>query len=98
MREYEVIRTICEKLWDSEDSDCALAEEYGFKDQIIMLFAECYDYEYFCEWLAKNNCNPAEGFSNAEINCREDYDSDEEFEEAKDDALFYNDDYICIRW
>lgn len=98
MKEYEVTRIICEKLWDSEDKDCALAESYGFKDQIIQLFEDWYDAKDFLAWLAKNNCNLAEGFSSAEVNCREDYDSDEEFEAAKEDALFYNDDYICIRW
>lgn len=98
MEECKVIRTVCEKLWNPENPDCALAEKYDLKDRIINLYTECFDYEFFCKWLADNGCNIAEGFSEAEINCREDYDSDEEFETAKENALFYNNDYICIRW
>ena len=98
MRDWEVIRKICESLWDPEDLDCAEAEEYGFKDQIINLFTECYDAEGFLAWLAKNDCNPANHFREAEIVERSDYDSLEEWQSAQEDALFSNDEYICVRW
>ena len=98
MTDYEIIEKICNALWDSEDADCKAAEEYGFKDQIILLFADCYDYGSFCKWLAKHDCNPAHGFNDAEIRERSDYDSDEEFEDAKMDALLSNDKYLCMSW
>lgn len=98
MRDYEVIEKICECLWDSEDEDCMLAEEYGFKEQIIELFRECYDYEGFCKWLADHDCRIAYEFKQAEIHSRCDYESEEEWEDASDDALFRNEHYLCMRW
>ena len=98
MEDYKVVKILCEKLWDSEDPDCKYAEEYGFKDAIIKLLHTYYDAEEFSRWLVKNDCNPANRFREADIRERSDYDSDEDFEFAKDDCLFANDDYICVRW
>ena len=98
MTDYEIISKICNALWDSEDKDCKAAEEYGFKDQVILLFTDCYDYGSFCKWLAKHECNPWHLFSEADIRSRSDYETDDEFEEAKYDGLMANDDYIVISW
>ena len=98
MSEWEIIEKICEKLWDSEDPDCKEAEEYGFKEDIIRLFRDCYDYESFCKWLANNNCNPANHFREADISYYRDCDNEYEWEAICDDALFYNSEYACVRW
>ncbi len=98
MEQWEVIRKMCEKLWDSEDPDCREAEDYGFKEQIIELFSECYDYEDFCKWLAKHDCNPAWGFREAEVCYIKDCEDEREWETACENALFYNDEFACVRW
>ena len=99
MLEYsETIRKICEKLWDSEDPDCKEAEEYGFKEDIITLFEDCFDYESFCKWLAKNDCNPANHFRDAEIANRCDCDTTQEWKAIIEDALFYNSEFACVSW
>lgn len=98
MRSWEVIHNICVGLWDPDDIDCKCADEYGFTDNIIELFTDCYDYEGFCKWLAVNNCCPANNFRNAEVYAREDYETEEDWEEACENALFYNDEYVCMQW
>ena len=98
MKDYEVIETICKKLWDSENTDCATAEELGFKQSIINLFVDWYSLEEFCKWLAKNDCNPAKGFSDVEIAYKNDCDDDLEWGAICDDALFYNDDCAVVSW
>ena len=98
MNQWDVIGKICEKLWNSEDDDCKAAEEYGFKENIIELLKDCYDYEDFCKWLARHECNPADGFRNAEVYEKSEYDSEEDWNEACDNALFSNDEYVCIYW
>ena len=96
MRDYEVIKEVCEALWNSDDPDCYEAEEYGFKENIIELFTEYYDGSSFLEWLAKNNCNPANHFREAEV--VEKPDDPEEWAEIQENALFFNNDYACIQW
>lgn len=98
MDQYRTIKLMCEKLWDSEDPDCLNAEDYGFKEQIIELFADCYDYEDFCKWLAKNDCNPANHFRNATIEYRGDCEDEREWEALCEDSLFYNDEFACMQW
>lgn len=98
MKDYEVIRTICERLWDPENNDCKAAELAGFKNDIIRLFEDCYTLEDFCKWLAKNDCNPAKGFDDADIYFKDDCDTDEEWGAICDDALFYNDEAAIVRW
>jgi len=98
MKVWEMIRKICEALWDSEDPDCAEAEEYGFKEQIIQLFEECYDAKSFLDWLAKNECCIANNFREAEITSKEECENEEEWESICEDSLFYNDEYACVRW
>ena len=102
MKEWEMIRKICEALWDSEDPDCKAAEEYGFKEQIIQLFEDCYDAKGFLDWLANHDCCIADGFRYAEIVSKEEYSADgwdeEDWNSACEDSLFYNDEYACMRW
>jgi len=60
MREYELIRNICEALvskYDENDPDFKQAKEDEMIDNIIELFADCYTSKDFLEWLYNHDCD-----------------------------------------
>lgn len=96
-KESEYIRNLCERLWDSEDPDCKFAEELGFKDELISLFADNDDSYSFIRWLNDHNFNIAYGFRDCDYEYIEDIPEDElEFKKAN--ALTYNDKVIIMNW
>lgn len=58
MNTYRTIKNICEGLiarYDHNDPDYKAAESAEVLDQIVELFADCYDAESFLEWLDKHD-------------------------------------------
>ena len=58
MNTYALIRNICEGLvakYDEDDPDYKKAKEDEMIDNIIELFADCYDEKSFLEWLYKHD-------------------------------------------
>ena len=57
MSDYELIKSICEKIaagTSESDPDFREAKADGMIDNIISIFAECYDSKSFLEWLDKH--------------------------------------------
>lgn len=55
---YELITAICEGLiakYDVNDPDYKIAKKYNILENIIDLFASCYDAESFLDWLDRHD-------------------------------------------
>ena len=103
MTEYENNRLLLEALIEKmpeDDPDKKEAELHGFIEPIIELFTECYDSQQLVEWLNEHNMEPLADFRYADIRERSEYDTEEDWEEAKEDALLISDDgeAICLSW
>ena len=88
------------KSMDENDANYKKAKDFGFVESIKNLFLGCYDYKEMCVWLCEHNNNLFHNFRYAVIQSQEDFDSMEDFEEAKMDSLMVSDDgeYICRAW
>ena len=101
LSDFEKVGMLFDKLigeYDKEDVDYKAAEPY--LEQIRMLFVDCYDYESFCVWLADHDFDVLVNFRYANIKDKCEFESEEEFEEAKEDALMISDDgtQLVMSW
>ena len=70
MNTYKTIKNICEGLiakYDQNDPNYKAAQEADMLDNIVELFADCYDAESFLEWLDKHDGDILVDFRFAEI-------------------------------
>ena len=81
---------------DESDPDFSLALEHETAIQIIDLFLDCYTASDLLKWLAEHNYDLFVDYRYSDYSEYDEYDNDEELEEAKEDALFYNDDTKII--
>lgn len=83
-----------------DDPDFKDALEYGFAEQIVNLFLDCYCGSNFIRWLNEHDFDLFDSFRFADIAFKEDYESEEEWEDAKNNALMINDDKtaVCLSW
>lgn len=103
MTEFEKQRDLIERLIKTssdEDLDYRRAKNYGFVNPIKDLLVDCYNYRDMCVWLVEHNNDVFYEFRNADIQSREDFDSDEDFERAKNDCLMISEDgeAVCMSW
>lgn len=103
MNEFEKQKDLIERLIkaiDENDADYKKAKDYGFVESIKDLILGCYDYKDMCVWLCEHNNDIFQNFRYADIRSQEDFNSTEEFEEAKMDCLMISDDgkYVCMSW
>lgn len=103
MNEFEKQKDLLERLiksTDENDADYKKAKDFGFVGSIKNLFLGCYDYKDMCVWLCEHDNDIFYEFRNADIRGREDFNSEEEFEEAEYDCLMISDDgeYLCMSW
>jgi hypothetical protein len=84
---------------DENDSDIEALTVPLFK-QVVELLIDCYNGKDLLEWLGNNDYNPINNFSFADILEYSDYDTPEELEEAKENALMYDDEnkLIVVSW
>ena len=80
-----------------EDPDFKEALKTDFALDIINLFLECYSSADLIEWLSKHNFDPFIDFRYADIVEVEEINA-EELEAEQENALFYNEKYICRSW
>lgn len=80
-----------------EDPDLQEALKTDFALNIIDLFLECYTSADLLDWLSKHNFDPFIDFRYADIVEVEEIDA-EELETEQENALFYNNKYICRSW
>ena len=93
MKDYEKVDALVDGLleaYDKEDPDYKAAEP--FLDGIKVLYEDCYSYSEFCTWLADHDMDILIDFRFANIVSKEDYKNSDDWEEAKEDALFVSDD------
>ena len=93
MTDYEKINALVDKLlkaYDKEDPDYKAAEP--FLDGIKELFEDCYSYSDFCTWLVEHDMDILIDFRCADIVSEDDYDTPDDWEEAKENALLVSDD------
>ena len=93
MTDYEKVDELVDSLledYDRNDPDYEAAEP--FLDNIKELFISCYSYSDFCAWLVDHNMDILADFRYADIVSKDDYDTPEDWEEAKEDALLVSDD------
>ena len=103
MTEFEKQKDLIERLIKTtpeDDSDYKRAKSFGFVEPIKELFTECYNYKDMCVWLVEHDNDIFYEFKNANIQTRDDFNSDEEFEEAKNDCLMVSDngEALCMYW
>ena len=80
-----------------EEPDFKEALRTDFALDIINLFLECYSSADLLDWLSKHNFDPFIDFRYADIVEVEEIDP-EELEAEQENALFYNEKYICRSW
>ena len=95
MTDYEKIDVIVDYLfeaYDKESPDYQAAEP--FLSSIKKFYINRYRYSYsdFCDWLAGRNGDILINFKNADIVSKEDYKNSDDWEEAKENALFVSND------
>ena len=101
LRDVEKVEMLFDKLiseYDKEDVDYKAADPY--LKQIRKFFVDCYDYASFCVWLVDHDFDVLVDFRNADIKEECDFDTKEEFEEAKENALMISDDgtQLVMSW
>lgn len=81
---------------DENDSDFkqVLADEMG--EEIIRLFMDCYDTEELLKWLDNNDYDLFMDYRYSDRIYRDDYESDEDFEENS--GAFYKGDVDCLMY
>ena len=69
-------------------------------ERVIDLLLECYDEKDLIKWLEKQDFDPIRDFRFAEMMEFSEYDSIEELEQAKEDALFVDEEneIIVLSW
>ena len=95
MTDYEKVEMLVEDLledYDKEDPDYQAAEP--FLDSIKEFYINRYRYSYsdFCDWLVEHDIDILSNFRYADIVSKEGYDNHDDWEKAKEDALFVSDD------
>ena len=93
MTDYEKIKLLVDallKAYDKEDPDYKAAEP--FLSSIKEIFECCYSYSGFCNWLAGRDMDILIDFRFANIVSKEDYKNPDDWEEAKENALFVSND------
>lgn len=98
MTAYDLVKNLGEKLWDSTDPDCQFAEELGFKDDIIELFAEAYDSYSFIDWLESHNLCIADGFRYCDYEYIDEIATPEDLDYELSNCLMHNDRVIIRSW
>ena len=93
MEDYEKVEALVDSLleaYDKEDPDYKAAKP--FLDGIKELFVDCSSYSDFCTWLADHDMDILIDFRFADIVSKDDYDTPDDWEAAKEDALLVSDD------
>ena len=96
MTDYEKIEALLDSLledYDKDSPDYKAAEP--FLDNIkefFEFFVDCYSYSDLCVWLVEHKMDILVNFRNAEIVKKEDYENPDDWEKAKENALFVSDD------
>ena len=86
------------KLSKNVDEDSRDLEEMtpNLFEQHIDLLLDCYNREELLIWLENQEFNPIKDFGEAEIYKKDDVDSQEEWDNLVQDALFYDEDEKII--
>jgi hypothetical protein len=94
---YNLIKKLCYGI--DENDWCFESLTETFVKRIVELILDCYNEKDLLDWLSKNDYNPFNNFNNAEFYNKCDL-TEEEWEEMKEDCLFFDEEYeiICKSW
>lgn len=96
--EFQLLYKLCQAI---EEGDSDLNElTPNLVENIIDLLLDCYRAEDLFTFLERQNWNPFENFRFADIQLFDEYDNEEDLEEAKENALFVDDDeeVLVMSW